>query len=85
MELPENKDKWSSIFRKIIELTDSCGLLLVEQQDKRVRFLLETPEGTRCWDLPIEDRGDALRLGKVVVSDNKESIGMLWRPQLGLN
>ena len=78
MELPEDKGEWAYIFRELVHLTSPSGMLLVEQREDVVRTLLDTPHGTRCWDLPIQDHGDLVILGTVKVTSNRERLGVLW-------
>jgi hypothetical protein len=78
MELPEDRKEWSSILQEMIQRASPSGMLLVEQRDTVVRTLLDTHQGTRCWDLPIQDHGDVVVLGQVQVTSNKERLGVLW-------
>ena len=78
MELPDKQEGWGDTLREVIQLTRSCGVLLVEQREKSIRALLETDEGTSCWDIPIETHGDIQALGSPVLRENEESLGLLW-------
>ncbi len=79
LELPKEKNRWPSLFRQAISITKAYALLLVEQRSEDVRIILESPHGTRCWKVPIENHGGVKVLGKSSHTDNVESVGLLWR------
>jgi len=84
MELT-HESNWNEALCAFVKLTDACGLLLIEEQPTRLRALLETPDGTLCWSIPKKDHGDVVILGKTSLAQDKESIGILWRPKKGVS
>lgn len=73
-----------SVGTRVAEVTraakacDAYALLLVEQLDDAVRAIFESEHGTRTWRLPIKNHGDVQVLGRPIVRDNAESIGVRW-------
>lgn len=67
--------------RDMVKRTRACAVLLVEQREKDVRILLESPHGSRCWTLPIRWQGDVRVLTKAAVVADTESLGALWNPK----
>lgn len=57
------------------------ALLLMEREGDKVKVLLESHHGTRCWTIPVAWHGDIEVLGKEEASSDAESIGVLWRPR----
>lgn len=81
MSLPMPAADRTSAIRLMVEKTKAYGLFLVEQVEKnKIRALLETPLGTRCWNIPIMRSGDVDILGAPTVTDNRENVGLLWSP-----
>jgi hypothetical protein len=83
LQLPERFEERATAIRLMVERTKAYGLFLVEQQEDNVRALLETPHGTRCWNIPIHRSGDVNVLGHPVVTNNRENVGLLWAPRRG--
>lgn len=72
----------ASLIRTAMELTaktDAYALFLLEQQEHRVRLLLETQEQALAIYIPIERHGDTKALGKEREERNTESLGVLWK------
>jgi hypothetical protein len=78
-ELPEEVTARKGEVRSAIARCDAYGVLVTEQLDDCVRVIFESPNGTRTWRLQIKDHGDAQILGRPTVSDNTESVGVLWK------
>lgn len=78
LSLPKQEHERTLVIRNTVERTKAYALFLVEQHNEVVRALLETPHGTRCWNLPIIRSGDAFRLGEATIHDNRENVGLLW-------
>ncbi len=68
---------------QLTKQTKAYALLLVEQEEKDVRILLESFHGTRCWRLPIRRHGDVNVLEKENASEDTENLGILWRRSVG--
>lgn len=84
LQLPERVEERTIAIRQMVERTQAYGLFLVEQRGDNVRALLETPHGTRCWNIPIHRSGDRDMLGQPTVTDNRESVGLLWAYRRGV-
>lgn len=84
LQLPEPPEERTPAIRLMVERTKAYGILLVEQVGDRVRALLETPLGTRCWTIPILQSGDVKTLGKPAITNNRESVGLLWSYKRGV-
>jgi hypothetical protein len=74
------RQKWPKLLIESVQLTDAFAVLLAEQRSDEVKVILESPHGARCWTLPIIRSGDVHRLGKAQVTNDKEHLGILWRP-----
>lgn len=68
---------------KTVELSRAYALLLVEQYPERIRVLLESKHGTKCWTIPIQQSGDVKTLGPCRDTTDTECVGLLWRPKAG--
>lgn len=58
--------------------TAAYAALVTEQLETDIRMIFESGHGTRTWRLPIKNHGDIQILGRAVVHDNAESLGVLW-------
>jgi hypothetical protein len=81
LQLPEAIEARRLAICKMVERTKAYALLVVEQLDVSVRVILETPNGTRCWNIPVHRSGDVKILGDATVTDNRENVGLLWSHQ----
>ena len=80
-ELGGDPSRWLQEMVDVVKLANAYALLQVQQQGvKRVRVLLESHHGARCWTLPITHRGDVQVLGRPTWANNDEHLGLLWRP-----
>lgn len=79
LNLSKDKSTWVGTMCELIEATHAYAILLTETVGDKLRVIFESPHGTRCWTFPIKDYGNITGLGKPTVSDDKESIGILWR------
>jgi len=77
------KQDWTRALQAMVAKTKAFGLVLIEKQDNQIRVLFETHEGARAWLTPLHRHGDLLTPGETTVHDDKECIGILWRPQRG--
>ena len=78
-ELPEDVAARKEEVRSAVARCDAFGVLVTEQLDDCVRVIFESSNGTRTWRLQIKDHGDTQILGRPTVSDNAESVGVLWK------
>jgi len=81
MRVPEEGE--AAALRAFVQRTRAYGLLLIRQEEKTLIGLFETHRGARAWRIPLERRGDRWGLGKPVVVDDRESVGILWSPRKG--
>lgn len=79
-ELTPDPASWTKLTLETIKLTNAYALLRVHQQDHKVKAILESQHGARCWTLPITRHGDVNVLGRASFEDNKEYVGLLWKP-----
>jgi hypothetical protein len=82
LDLPQDKNQWRKMMHEALKLTSPKALLLLEQNDKDVKLILETPAGSTSWVIPIERHGDICVLGKAAKKTDTDSIGLLWRPNI---
>jgi hypothetical protein len=82
-DLPEDRSKWDAELRRIATETCAYGVLLVEQRDKTILVIFESPHGTKSWRIPVCDHGNVNVLGDPVELVDTDSIGLLWAPQHG--
>lgn len=83
LSLPHDSSKHYKAISAAIARTKAYGFLVIEQREKDVRVLLETPHGTRSWLIPIVKSADVYILGPAHTTVDKECIGFIWRPQRG--
>lgn len=77
-DLPGARKERSATLRKILKEVNAYALLLVEQRDKAVVAIFESPHGTVSWHIPIEYHGDVNSLGDPQEKTDVDSIGLLW-------
>lgn len=82
LTLPKDKAQWKGLLVEAIVLTSPKAMLLLEQNEKDVKLILETPEGSTSWVIPIERHGDINVLGKAARKIDTDSIGFLWQPNM---
>jgi len=68
---------------RFVGKTNAYALLVIDQHPKHIKVIFESMHGTRSWTLRIEQHGDSKVLSKPTVSDNKESVGLLWKDKVG--
>lgn len=83
MSLPREKAEYLPLVRKCVERTKAYAFLLITQEAQAVRVLLEAPQGTHLWTLPIERSADITFLGKPRLQKDSECIGLIWTPNKG--
>jgi hypothetical protein len=77
------KSAWNAALQQMVEKTKALSMFLVERRDDHIRAIFESHEGARAWLIPLHRHGDLLALGETTVHDDKECIGILWRPMRG--
>jgi hypothetical protein len=83
MDLPLMPTTRSKAIHAMVARTRAYGLLLIEQKERCVQAVLESPHGARCWTIPILDHGDIHVLGDPAIQDDGYCVGLLWRPRNG--
>lgn len=83
LQLPEKKTERLTYIKKWVERTKAYALFVAENEGDRIKAILETPNGTRTWTIPIKKSGVDFVLGEAIVKDNTECVGLIWRPSKG--
>lgn len=83
LELPSDYTEHADLIRSAIKRVKAYAFLLVRNEGKRIRALFESPHGTRAWVYPIKRSADTWVLGKLEVTNNQETLGLLWSPRQG--
>ena len=78
LEVPEEPVVRVQALRTLAIRTKAYGLFVIEPEAEQIRVVFETPHGTRSWTISIQVRGDRKALGRPVVRDNTDTIGLLW-------
>ena len=81
--LPPDRAEHDALIKGALKKTGAYALLLVHNEGQRIRALFESPHGTRAWVYPLKRSADTWVLGKIEVSDDKETLGLLWSPKQG--
>lgn len=71
---PKTKQEELRLFAKT---TKAYALLLVEEREKAVVVILETPHGTVLWTVPIEDHGNVRVLGDAIEEAGGARLGLI--------
>jgi len=69
--------------RDFVRLSKAYALFVIEQHDDYVKAIFESMHGSRAWTLKIARHGDSKVLSRPTVSDDLESIGLLWKKNGG--
>lgn len=83
--LPQDATERGDLIRQSISDTKPYAILIVESTRNSITAVFETHHGTRAWVIPIHEHGDARVLGDVSTTDNKISLGILWRKNSSIN
>jgi hypothetical protein len=78
--LPDEVQARPAQLRDLIKRVRPYALLLVEQRKGMVKAIFESMHGARCWTLPVKNHGGVRILGEAAQEDDRECIGLLWRP-----
>lgn len=78
-KLDADRNKWPDTIRGVAERTKAFAVLVMDPRETEVRFLFESPKGTRAWTIPIQRHGDVSVLGKVRREDGAARTGLLWK------
>lgn len=81
--LPEDRAGHDKIALEMAIRTSACGLLRVRREEDRILAVMETPHGSRSWAFPFCVRGDSRVIGSPTVRDNEDSVGVLWKKDMG--
>jgi hypothetical protein len=84
MELPTSPGEKNEAIRKLVQRTKAYALFLADRTEDHIKCILETPHGTRSWTIPIRKSGNDEVLGEARVADDKECLGLIWRPVKGV-
>jgi hypothetical protein len=82
LQLPEEQKERNGFIAQMCERYSAWAFMRCEEQDLAVSVLFESPQGAKRWRLPIVKIGATRSLGEPEeLTDEKEYVGLLWRPQ----
>lgn len=81
--LPPTQEEHLALIQGAIKRTKAYAFLLVRNEGKRVRALFESPHGTRAWVYPVRRSADTWVLGSVTVTNDAETLNLLWSKKQG--
>lgn len=79
MQLPERGAKREAALQHLVLRTQAYGLFVIEALGNTVKVFFETPHGARVWSFRVRQSMDLKVLSRPTVSDDTESIGLLWK------
>ncbi len=79
-DLSDDAEKNVRVFREALQVAKPYALLVVEEQDKKIRAVFETRHGTKSWVWPIHNN---LAVGQASTKVDVNYVGLLWRPNKG--
>lgn len=79
LELPQDRSLWKALLAEVARVVGAYGILRVVQREEDVQAIFETRHGAKCWTMPIVRSGDVNILKEPVVTEDQESLGLLWK------
>jgi hypothetical protein len=83
MDLEGEPDHEGTI-KRAVERTLAFAFFYVRMDGNKVRALLESPQGTREWTIPIAKSGlDQVLTQTIGIKNDEVTLGILWAPTVG--